>query len=220
MQLYNANGNLLWLLEEARCRSQNFGAYADTAKQACSVKGDGLLLLNPETHELWILNKDGSNGEFCGNGLMCAAFHLYRTQGVSQMSLKMAGQNIEAHVDSSGVRVLFPSQVPNPHLVFVNPPAEWTLLREGAALCQSKNTNVEFVYPERDGFRALVYERGVGPTGACGSGALAIFKELRRRGLVSDHARIKMPSGVLTVKALHSKLQLQGMVVLEDAPLS
>lgn len=219
MQCYNANGNLLWLLEDPSLDDAHFTEYADTAKKSCALTGDGLLLLNPEEKTLWILNKDGSDGEFCGNGLMGAAFHLYRTQGHTKITLIMAGQAIDAEVNESGVNLILSSKIPNPHLVFVNPPAAWDLLREGAALCRSKNTNVEFVYPEADGFRALVYERGVGPTGACGSGALAIFNELRRQGLVDDRAIIKMPGGLLTVTALHSKLQLQGIVVLEDASL-
>ena len=219
MQCYNANGNLLWLLEDPSLDDAHFTDYADTAKQVCALTGDGLLLLNPDLQALWILNKDGSDGEFCGNGLMSAAFHLYRTQELTAVSLTMAGQVIDAEMDASGVCLTLSSKVPNPHLVFVNPPAGWELLREGAQLCHSNNTNVEFVYPEADGFRALVYERGVGPTGACGSGALAIFNELRHQGLIDDRAIIKMPGGVLTVTALHSKLRLQGIVSLSDASL-
>ncbi len=219
MQCYNANGNLLWLLEDPSLDDAHFTHYRDTAMKACALIGDGLLLLNPNEKKLWILNKDGSDGEFCGNGLMSAAFHLYRTRGQTKIALTMAGQVIDAEVNELGVSLILSSNIPNPHLVLVSPPPEWTLLREGAQLCHSKNTNVEFVYPEADGFRALVYERGVGPTGACGSGALAIFNELKHQGLVGDQAIIKMPGGVLTVTALHSKLRLQGIVSLNDASL-
>jgi len=50
-----------------------------------------------------------------------------------------------------------------------------------------------------DSIRLRVFERGVGETLACGSGACAAVAVLRRRGRVGDAVRVALPGGVLAV---------------------
>lgn len=52
----------------------------------------------------------------------------------------------------------------------------------------------------RDAIRLRVWERGVGQTLACGSGACAAVAVLRRRGLVDAEVRVGLPGGELLVQ--------------------
>ncbi|MCX7123160.1 MAG: hypothetical protein NTV32_05770 [Gammaproteobacteria bacterium] len=223
--LYDANGNILWLTEAIHF---DFEHYSRMAKEICVEEGDGLLVFNPETHAVRIINQDGTDGEFCGNGLQAAAFHA----GQSSMDLMMGGRLIQTMSEGHRVKILLdanpglPQRVewrgviayalnmPNPHCVFINPPSEWQLEKEGAACCIEWHTNVEWVRREADFFEVSVYERGAGITAACGSGALAVFTVLHALDQVRDRGKIKMQGGILTVEAIGSKLSLQGHVRL------
>lgn len=61
--------------------------------------------------------------------------------------------------------------------------------------------NVSFSVPVSDGFETVVYERGVGITRACGSGACAVGASAVRRGHwePSRPMKVHLPGGELTV---------------------
>ncbi len=225
MHLYDANGNFLWLTETKHFNDEEEAAWA---QQICAEQGDGLLVLHPQTREVRIVNRDGSDGQFCGNGLQATAFHI----GQEKVQLHMGGRQIEARVEKPFVSVFLEASIqaphpviwqrvqayalhmPNPHWVFLEPPSDWQLDQEGQACCLEKHTNVEWVWSEGKMWRVAVYERGAGITAACGSGALAVFAVLRALGHVQNQAEIKMPGGILTVTAIGSKLSLRGQVRL------
>ena len=63
------------------------------------------------------------------------------------------------------------------------------------------SVNVGFAHIEaRDRIRLRVYERGVGETLACGSGACAAAAILMRRGLVDRNVAVVLPGGELTIE--------------------
>ncbi len=227
--LYSATGNRLWVVEVLNLLDEEVLLYADLAKKLCvNHKADGLMLFNPTTYELWVLNADGTNGNFCGNGVRAVAYHLQQIKGIHRVQLHMGGHDIVVSMQAQQVMMMLTNpivtigkkmggyflEVPNPHLILLNPPGAWTLEHEGAKFCREYNTNVEFVYPETEYVRVLVYERGVGPTQACGSGAIATFKVLQYLGLVQDKIRIRMSGGDLTLQQAGDKLSLSGQVQL------
>ena len=60
--------------------------------------------------------------------------------------------------------------------------------------------NVGFLQIEsRDRARLRVFERGVGETRACGTGACAAMVSARLRGLVDEEVQITLPGGALTI---------------------
>ncbi|GGI06620.1 diaminopimelate epimerase [Egicoccus halophilus] len=62
-------------------------------------------------------------------------------------------------------------------------------------------TNVEFAQVvDRGSVRLRVWERGVGETAACGTGACATVVALRRAGRVDDEVAVRLPGGTLTVR--------------------
>jgi diaminopimelate epimerase len=101
----------------------------------------------------------------------------------------------------------------NPHLVVeVDDPATIDLETEGAWLEQQfpGGVNVEFVAVDgRDMVSMSVWERGVGVTQACGTGACAAAHAAHGWGLVADTVDVVMPGGTAKV-ALGDDIVLTG----------
>ena len=71
-------------------------------------------------------------------------------------------------------------------------------LRDDAAF--PKGVNVEFAHvADRTTVDLRVWERGVGETAACGTGACATMVALRADGLVDDEVDIRLPGGTLHI---------------------
>lgn len=92
------------------------------------------------------------------------------------------------------------ADVGNPHLVMLVPdPAQSPHLDAvGRAANEQiqRGVNVELVVPQPDGgFLVHVYERGVGPTLACGTGACAVAAVVRSWGMAGDEVAVRMPGG-------------------------
>ena len=91
----------------------------------------------------------------------------------------------------------------NPHLVlFVEQdPDQVDVHRIGPHLEHDprfpNRTNVEFVAPAADGIKLRVWERGVGETMACGTGACASLVAANLAGLAPRTASIHFPGGTL-----------------------
>lgn len=97
----------------------------------------------------------------------------------------------------------------NPHCVFfVDGVEDYPVGKEGIHIEHDtlfpKRTNVEFVEVlSRDHLRMRVWERGVGITEACGSGACASAVAAIRRGLTDRKMTITLDGGDLTLEWPH-----------------
>jgi diaminopimelate epimerase len=114
--------------------------------------------------------------------------------GPGQVSLDLDnGENIEATCVSMG----------NPHcVIFVDDITTATVSGLGPMLERHKSfpsrTNVEFVQPLDPGhLKVRVWERGVGETAACGSGACAAFVAAIHAGIGESPMIINLPGGDL-----------------------
>ncbi len=94
----------------------------------------------------------------------------------------------------------------NPHLVVIvpHPPEHAEVQRIGSALSRHPDlkdgANVGFVFIENPSrLRLQVYERGAGPTLACGSGACAAATALLRASQVDAPVEVIQPGGVLVI---------------------
>lgn len=108
-------------------------------------------------------------------------------------------------VDGEKLHVLGAS-MGNPHLLIVehDPPAPERVLRLGRALGRDASldngANVGLAAIEtRHRIHLRVFERGAGPTRACGSGASAAAAILLDRGLVDNPVEVVQPGGTLVV---------------------
>jgi diaminopimelate epimerase len=93
----------------------------------------------------------------------------------------------------------------NPHLVlFVDrDPDAMDVRRIGPELERDprfpNRTNVEFLTPAEDGVKVRVWERGVGETMACGTGACASSVAAHLAGLVARQTHVQFPGGTLSL---------------------
>ncbi len=121
-------------------------------------------------------------------------------------------------VDLDGVDVIADAAgMGNPHLVvFVDDPGLVDVARHGSRLETDtrfpNRINVEFVHVEgRHDVRMRVWERGVGETQSCGTGACAAAAVAHRRDLVDARVSVSVPGGVITVE-LAETIRLGGPV--------
>ena len=111
--------------------------------------------------------------------------------------------DLEATVDGAVYRG-DAAGVGNPHfVVFVDEPDAVPLDRHGPVLEHDprfpNRTNVEMAVPTASGLRMRVWERGVGETASCGSGACAAAGVAHRRGLAPARMTVAVPGGELVV---------------------
>lgn len=185
-----------------------------------------------------IYNRDGTRPEACGNGLRCVARHavdrglapggeeftietdagprraLVDRTGRTHVSMG-PGRRVADHVlELSGERVAaVECDLGNPHLVLPRPALlDEEVERWGPLLERDPRfpagTNVEFAAGEGRHFRARVWERGVGETAACGTGACAVALALA----TELPAEVELPGGTLVVDRRGGELWLEGPV--------
>ncbi|MEX2557649.1 MAG: diaminopimelate epimerase [Actinomycetota bacterium] len=107
----------------------------------------------------------------------------------------------------------------NPHaVVFVPSLDAIPVERHGPAIETSRpfpaKTNVEFTEViSPDEVRVRVWERGVGETQACGTGACAVAVAASLRGLTGRHVTVRMPGGPLEIEWTDETVLMTGPVV-------
>ncbi len=123
--------------------------------------------------------------------------------------------DVPVKVDGSLVRLTALS-FGNPHAVVVSDDVTSAPLETvGAALEQHprfpERTNVEFAEVAGPSeVRVRVWERGVGETAGCGSGACAVLVALRRLGVIGDEATLHFPGGDVHVRYEPTRVLLTG----------
>jgi len=132
-----------------------------------------------------------------------AADHPTAIQARVDMGPVNAGPALEAIDYPDSVR-LATADVGNPHLVIQVPDAHRVdVAADGAELSRlAGGINVEFISPSPGGLGIdlQVWERGVGVTQACGTGACAAAHAAHRWGLVGSLVPVSMPGGDVTVE--------------------
>ncbi|MFO0665660.1 MAG: diaminopimelate epimerase [Polyangiaceae bacterium] len=196
------------------------------------IGADGVLLVLPPTSPgaiatMRVLNADGSIPEMCGNGLRCVAAHVGNPQTLPELVIDTgAGPKtciIHEHsvtIDMGTPRILGERTLLGQHLVLVetgNPhailfgaftPAE--VERLGPQLSRHEafpeGTNVEFARVTDHGIDLVVWERGVGLTLACGTGAVATVAAALDKELVPSGVpvSVRLPGGTLRIERLPS----------------
>jgi diaminopimelate epimerase len=129
---------------------------------------------------------------------------------------------LQQAVDLGGGLVLTGSALSmgNPHLVLFTDedPERYHLEHLGPALEHHElfpeRTNVEFARVDRDGAAVdvRVWERGVGETLACGTGACAVVVAASEAGLLPNEATVRFRGGELSVRRQADGVSLEGPV--------
>ena len=122
----------------------------------------------------------------------------------------------------SGKLSIFPISIGNPHaVIFVDNVSEQDVSGIGEEVSHhskfADKTNVEFCQIVNEQEIVLrIYERGVGETAACGSGAAAAFAASKILEKVTSQVRVIMPGGELSAEweETDSKLKVVGPATL------
>jgi diaminopimelate epimerase len=201
------------------------------------VGADGVLVVTggeAVVMEYW--NADGSPAEMCGNGLRCVAryavdsglatsttFTVVTAAGPRSVTVGDDSVRVElGPVEAEGKSVslagydLASVSVGNPHAVtFVDdcyavPVAALGPIVEGDP-SYPERTNVEFASViSRSRMALRVWERGVGETLACGTGAAAAVAEAYRSGLTDAAVTVVLPGGELFVEVIDGVAWIEG----------
>ncbi len=196
--------------------SRNFGIGADGVLVASkSKKADaGMRVINP----------DGSEAEMCGNGIRCFAKYLI-DEGIARSPVKIQtpagikavekiGRNYR--VDMGAPKVASAAKavngfkatlvdVGNPHAVIFVGDFDFDWKAAGAEIEKNKmfpnRTNVEFVKViSKKELEVKVWERGAGPTLACGTGACASLAASVAGKKSGRKATLRLPGGSLDIE--------------------
>lgn len=189
-----------------------------------------------------IFNQDGSLAEQCGNGARCVAKFIQKEglSPKKELRLLTAGKITTVILEDQGwvtVQMAEPTISPvdalkiannmitfylvnvgNPHAITLVDEIRDSFVKEiGAGLSKHahfpKGLNVGFMQKiSSKHIHLKVYERGVGPTLACGSGACAAAAVGIQLGVLHQEVRVTQPGGDLWIKwaGAHHPLTLQG----------
>jgi diaminopimelate epimerase len=175
-----------------------------------------------------IINADGGEAEMCGNGIRCAARWLDEAGEGDRIRFETLAGIVETWVVTRQpeylVRVALGTpqvarepvrfmedarfvDVGNPHVVIFRERVDDVDLTMVASRLQSPNygfvngTNVHLAAIEgNDALRVRHWERGVGLTMACGTGAVACAAAAIERDLVNSPVEVFTPGGRLIVE--------------------
>ncbi|MEA2687209.1 MAG: diaminopimelate epimerase [Actinomycetota bacterium] len=206
-----------------------------TARALCDrhrgVGADGLIRVTagtaPALVTMELYNADGGRAEMSGNGIRCLALALVDAGLATGPEITIAtdagprrvvvGTNGAISVDM-GVATVEAGPGPalhvdmgNPHAVLeVQDPYDEDLGREFRR--QGANVNVEVVSagPGPDELTMRVWERGVGETLACGTGACAAAVAGHKWGMVGERVTVHQPGGDVTVDLGGEQIVLTG----------
>lgn len=178
----------------------------------------------------YFFNADGSESGACGNATRCVADIIMRESGNDTCTIEvtdgilkcrkmdddlvqvdMGAPKYVEDLDISKGLVANPVSVDigNPHCVFFVESYDDLDIEGLGAYFETHEafpdrTNVEFVQViDKTHLRQKTWERGVGLTEACGSGACAVALAALRRGFAGSQVTIELDGGLLEVELSH-----------------
>ena len=190
-------------------------------------EADGLLIFKNDPMEMLIYNKDGTEAMMCGNGMRAMVHYLYnRFRIYSHLKMKTKSGIYECEIVNkepfiSSLSFPFDDLEIKKHNILVNDKEfEINLIDVGvphAIIISSdfaidskyildiynnelKNININLVKPLNSSvFEMLTYERGVGFTKSCGTGAIASAIYLHKYHNLESNLIVICPGGLLRV---------------------
>lgn len=202
---------------------------------------DGVIFvesINNQTVKMHYFNSDGTTAELCVNGVRCTAKYAYDNDLVTESMITVQAPvgTLIATIEDSVVKVSAPTptyvdkpiyidelscikaEIGNPHLlVEVDEVDSFDLQSFSKKVAMSKTfpdgVNVEIYQIINDNFiKTRVFERGVGETDACGSGALCLFNYAYSEKKVLNPTTILFPGGELDLEYKNEEYFLSGTV--------
>ena len=202
---------------------------------------DGVIFvesINNQTVKMHYFNSDGTTAELCVNGVRCTAKYAYDNDLVTESMITVQAPvgTLIATIEDSVVKVSAPTptyvdkpiyidelsgikaEIGNPHLLVEVDEVDSFDLQSFSKKVAMSNTfpdgvNVEIYQIINDNFiKTRVFERGVGETDACGSGALCLFNYAYSEKKVLNPTTIMFPGGELDLEYKNEEFFLSGIV--------
>jgi len=190
------------------------------------------------TVKMHYYNSDGSTAELCVNGIRCVAKYALDNSIIDSNEVTVVAPigNIKTNIKENTVSIevstpsyeenkllidgleCIKSNIGNPHLlVEVENVDKFDLEKFVQKIYETKEfengVNVEiFNMFDKKIINARVYERGVGETDACGSGAICMFYYLYNTNQVNNNSLIFYPGGELKMSINEKNVTLSGEV--------
>ena len=202
---------------------------------------DGVIFVesvNNQTVKMHYFNSDGTTAELCVNGVRCTAKYAYDNDLVTESMITVQAPvgTLIATIEDSIVKVSAPTptyvdkpiyidelsgikaEIGNPHLLVEVDEVDSFDLQSFSKKVAMSNTfpdgvNVEIYQIINENFiKTRVFERGVGETDACGSGALCLFNYAYSEKKVLNPTTILFPGGELDLEYKNEEFFLSGTV--------
>ena len=202
---------------------------------------DGVIFvesINNQTVKMHYFNSDGTTAELCVNGVRCTAKYAYDNDLVTESMITVQAPvgTLIATIEDSVVKVSAPTptyvdkpiyidelsgikaEIGNPHLLVEVDEVDSFDLQSFSKKVAMSNTfpdgvNVEIYQIINDNIiKTRVFERGVGETDACGSGALCLFNYAYSEKKVLNPTTIMFPGGELDLEYKNEEFFLSGTV--------
>lgn len=219
---YEGTGNDFIIIEEKGNKD-----IVELCDRHYGIGADGVIVIEnrDEVIKIRIYNADGSEANTCGNGLRCVGAYLKERSNKSKYKIQTISDVYDVEVIDDEYRVVFPLvksikrkdnyyivNSGNDHVITINNSNFENFISE---IKQKYDCNIEnVIIHNRNYIEIKVYERGVGYTLACGSGAIATVSALYSDNLVDDNVVCKMDGGYLKVYFMDNNIYLQGKVNL------
>lgn len=190
-RIFNADGEEVEQCGNgARCFARFVRDNKLTKKNRLRVETKGGLI------ELNVIDKNQIMVDMGEPVLEPAAIPFQAERQSDSYELEVNGQKLDISVVSMG----------NPHAVYLIDSVDNAPLETLGPLIEQhelfpNNCNAGFMQVvSRDEIRLRVYERGVGETLACGTGACAAVVAGHIRGLLDEEVKVQLPGGTLTIQ--------------------
>jgi diaminopimelate epimerase len=203
--------------------------YQLIANRKIGIGCDQVIILTPCENadcEMLIYNTDGSRADACGNATRCVSNLMGATQNIIKvgnrllMCRNLSDQQVQVnmgHPTEADPKQIFISakachylDVGNPHLIIVGNPMTEEIAQHAQQLYPA-GINVNFArITDRTNIDLKTWERGVGPTSACGTGACATAYTLYKLGLCDALVDVNMQGGKLSIQIRDNDIWMTG----------
>ena len=187
------------------------------------IGADGVIVIEniSDIVRIRIYNADGSEAKTCGNGLRCIGAYLKHKLNKNEFKIQTIWDLYNVRVIDEEYEVTFPLvkdikrendyyivNSGNNHIITINNKDFDKFIFD---INKKYDANIEnVIIKDRNNIEIKVYERGVGFTLACGSGAIATVSALYKENLINNDVVCKMDGGYLKVVIKEDKACLIG----------
>jgi diaminopimelate epimerase len=231
---YEGLGNDFVVIEAAHDDAVSVERARQLCDRRLGIGADGILLVLPgktagAAGRMKVINADGSVPEMCGNGLRCVALHVARARKLTEGTLVFDTDAGPKRCDVAGNIVTIDMGIVkhtgdvallgrewslgdagNPHAITVSAATRAEIEQVGPRIEVDARflhgTNVEFAtIKSPTEIDLIVWERGVGITQACGTGACATVAVAIAKGWIPGHVgesevQVNLLGGPLSIR--------------------